>query len=475
MKQEQPMKQQNSTSQGLKITLVVAFGIAVLLTAFLTYNAVRDFVANWNMTSLPGVAIQDPTPTPDASGNVADVTTPLQAVDGPTAVSWDGASRVSMLFMGLDYRDWSVGEGPPRTDSMILFTIDPLSKTAGILSIPRDLWVNIPGGFNYGRINTAYQVGEAYKYQDGGGPGLAMATVEELLGVPIDYYAQIDFSAFVQFVDEIGGVKINVPAKIVIDPEGDNNTYRLKPGVQTLPGNLALAYARARHTDGGDFDRAQRQQQVIMAIRDRVLSAQMMPTLISKAPTLYQELSSGIHTNMNLDQAIKLAWLASQIPEENIKKGIIGPPDQVNFAQSPDGTQQVLKPITEKIRQLRDEVFLSTGPLSPVASNTDLIQLMKLEGARVAILNASVTNGIAARTSDYLKSQGANVTETGNAEQSSAYTQITFYTGKPYSVKWLTELMKIQANHIHFLSDPNSQVDIRLTVGDDWANSNSMP
>ena len=181
-----------------------------------------------------------------------------------------------------------------------------------------------------------------------------------------------------------------------------------------------------------------------MAIRDRVLSAQMMPTLISKAPTLYQQLSSGIHTNLDLDQIIKLAWLASQIPEENIKQGVIGPPDQVNFAQSPDGSQQVLKPITEKIRQLRDEVFLNTGALSPVASNTDLIQLMKLEGAKVSILNGSVTNGIASRTSDYLKSQGVNVAETGNAEAASTNTKITFYTGKPYTVRWLTELMKIR-------------------------------
>jgi LCP family protein required for cell wall assembly len=90
-----------------------------------------------------------------------------------------------------------------------------------------------------------------------------MDTVEELLGVPIDYYAQIDFSAFVRFIDEIGGVKIDVPEKIVVDPLGDNNSKTLKPGRQTLPGDLALAYARARKTEGGDFDRAQRQQQVI--------------------------------------------------------------------------------------------------------------------------------------------------------------------------------------------------------------------
>ena len=88
-----------------------------------------------------------------------------------------------------------------------------------------------------------------------------------------------------------------------------------------MPGDLALAYVRLRKTEGGDFDRAQRQQQVIMGIRTQILNHKLLPTLISKAPVLYNELSTGIRTNLSLDQAIRLAWLASQIPEENIKHG----------------------------------------------------------------------------------------------------------------------------------------------------------
>ena len=87
--------------------------------------------------------------------------------------------------------------------------------TAGMLSIPRDLWVSIPG-FDYGKINTAYQLGEAFKLP-GGGPGLAIDTVERLIGVPVQYYAQIDFSVFVSFIQEIHGIKIDVPYEIYID------------------------------------------------------------------------------------------------------------------------------------------------------------------------------------------------------------------------------------------------------------------
>ena len=450
---------------------MVAFIIAAILTAYLTFAGVRDFVTSWQLTNLPGVSIPASTPVSGAATGLTDPQAPLQPISGPTPAPWDGASRVTVLVMGLDYRDWQAGEGPPRTDTMILLTVDPVNQTAGMLSIPRDLWVNIPGGFDYGKINTAYQLGEAYKFP-GGGPGLAMATVEELLGVPIDFYAQIDFNAFVQFVDEIGGVKIDVPEKITVDPLGDNNTKTLQPGVQTLPGDLALAYARARNTEGGDFDRAQRQQQVILGIRDRIIQFNMLPTLIQKSPALYQELSSGVHTNLSLDQAIKLAWLAQQIPADQIKRAVIGE-EQVSFQTSPDGLD-ILKPLPDKIRLLRDQIFTETGPASPAAASMNIADLVKTEDARVSVLNGTYTAGLATNTQEYLKSQGINVTQAGNAQKATPYTEITFYTGKPYTVKYLVDLMKIDPNRIHHYYDPTSPVDIEITVGDDWAGSNPM-
>jgi hypothetical protein len=301
-----------------------------------------------------------------------------------------------------------------------------------------------------------------------------MSTVEELLGVPIDYYAQIDFEAFIKFIDELGGVKIDVPKKITIDPLGSSNTYRLKAGRQVLDGRLALAYARARHSEGGDFDRAQRQQQVIMAIREKIVDLNMLPTLMSRSGALYNELSSGIHTNLTLDQAIRLAWLGSQIPKENIKQGIIAPPDQVSFASSPDGSQQVLKPITDKIRLLRDEVFTTSGPPSPAATMAPA-DLLKAEGAKVAVLNGTATAGLAARTMEYLQTQGVNVVSADNATQALSFTEITFYTGKPYSVQFLVDLMQIDAARIHAVFDPASPVDIKVTLGQDWITKNIMP
>ncbi|MBN1146342.1 MAG: LCP family protein [Anaerolineales bacterium] len=459
----------------MRIAVLAGFSIAAMLAGYLTYVIVRDFVAGWEMTDLPGITVRDATATPDPSSGVVptpDLSLPPISAANPTPPPWDGADRVSLLIMGLDYRDWAAGEGPPRTDTMIVLTIDPINRTAGMLSVPRDLWVNIPG-FEYGRINTAYQLGEAYQVL-GGGPQLATDTVELLLGVPIDYYAQVDFGAFVRFIDEIGGLEIYIPQKITVDPLGEDNTILLKKGIRKLSGEVALAYARTRKTEGGDFDRSNRQQIVILATRQKLLKADNLPKLIAKSPVLYNELSSGIRTNMSLDQIIRLAWLASQIPLENIKRGIIGT-DHVTFVKSPDGTQDVLKARTEKIRELRDEIFTVDGPTKPLAVSMDLAELIRTEGARLTVLNGSYTAGLAARTTEYLVSQGFNVVETGNSERFTSYTEITFHTGKPYTLKYLVELMQISEFRIRHFFDPASSADIVIILGDDWAANNPMP
>ena len=162
--------------------LLGIFLITLVATVYLTYSVVHDAAASRLGANNPeGLSINE---QPFANNPEININTPLQSDKGPTAIPWDGANRVTILVMGLDYRDWE-GEGPSRTDTMMLLTMDPVSRTAGILSIPRDLWVNIPG-FDYGKINTAYFLGELYNLE-GGGPGLAIKTVEELLGVDINY------------------------------------------------------------------------------------------------------------------------------------------------------------------------------------------------------------------------------------------------------------------------------------------------
>lgn len=450
--------------------LAFTFVIALSITAGLTYLTVRKL--NQDQTKvefpqLPGLysaGIELP------QLNLG--TDQLQDPSGPAPIPWDGSSRVNVLVMGLDYRDWE-DEGPSRTDTLLLFTLDPTTKSAGMLSIPRDLWVYIPG-FDYGKINTAYFLGEVYDLP-GGGPALAIDTVENLLDIEINYYAQIDFAAFEGFIDEIGGVEVNIPYDMSVDPLGPGNTIYLAQGMQTLDGPTALAYARNRDTVGGDFDRAGRQQQLILGIRDRILSLDMLPTLITRAPQLYQSLASGVHANLTLAEIVNLALEAAKIPAENISQRTIGP-DQVTFTYSPDG-MDILLPDLEGVLLLRDDIFFNAAPIAPAATNisSDLIELVQTESATISVLNATTTPGLASATTDYLRTQGLNVTITGNADETAEVTTLIYYTGKPYTVQFLVELLAIDPSNIYSRYDPYSQVDISIIIGADWVYQNPLP
>ena len=470
----------------------IIFWVVTVALAVGGFYVVRGVALCWTATRLPGVApasckvssanaVNVPTfneqGTPVAV-STAESTLPAPTVEAPTTnlpQPWDGASRVNILFLGLDERDWVAGLGAPRSDTMILFTIDPLTKTAGMISIPRDLWVNIPG-FGYSRINTAYSSGEGSKLP-GGGPGLAMKTVENLLGVPIQYYAQVDFKAFEEAIDAMGGLYICIPETLRVSVIGRENKFPVKKGCQTLPGYLVLGYARDRKTKGGDIDRAKRQQLVIMALRDQVFSPANFPHMVSIAPDVYREASVGLNTNLSFDDALKLGRLMTQIPVENIKQGVIdytmGSLDNVILAGE---NASILKPFPDKIRELRDEIFVTGGPLSPLAPQDNLTALMQADGARVRLLNGSYTPNLEVTTGNYLLAQGVPVTEVGAADGAYNNTVIYLYSPKLYMLKYLEAAFGITSSvQLRIQPDPTQSVDVEVRLGNDWANNNPMP
>lgn len=462
----------------LTVILVVVFFVLAISTAAVAFVWAKSIFASWSMTSLlgPGApGASNPSANNPSSNKIPDVpagapTNALQiSADGPAPQAWDGKTRVTLLFMGLDYRSCDKSGNfsecdtstAARTDSMMLVTVDPTSKTAGMLSLPRDLWVQIPG-FDYAKINTAYFLGEAYKVP-GGGPALAMQTVQEFLGVPIQYYAQVDFNAFVKIIDTMGGLDMHIRERIKVGAIGKPSFY-IEPGVQTLNGETVLGYARNRYTEGGDFDRARRQQEVILAIRKQVLQFNMLPTLVTKAPTLYNEVQSGISTNLTLSQAIQLAWLIQQIPEENIRREVIGPPKDIEFGKSSDG-QDIDVPIPDQIRIKRDAVFTTGGPVGPAAVAGDPVELVKQENAKISVKNGSQQDGLATKVTDYLKAKGFNVTDGSNADQAYSQSVIIDHTGKPYAVKALATMLGIENTRVLSRYDPNAPVDVEVILG----------
>jgi LCP family protein required for cell wall assembly len=388
----------------------------------------------------------------------------------PPPPEWDGVTRVTMLVMGLDYRDWVANLGPPRTDTMILLTIDPISNTAGMLSIPRDLWANLPG-FKPQKINAAFRFGEIYKYP-GGGPGLAIKTVEGTIGVPIDYYAVLDFGAFVNFIDLVGGVKLEVKEPIELEVIGKRVDVYLEPGVYAMGGDIALAYARNRSTGGGDFDRAERQQQVIMGIRDRLLDPAIFSILMENAPEIYEQLTAGIKTNLPLEDAIKLAFLAVQIQDADIKGAIL---DESSFiyGRSPDDLS-ILIPLPDKIRAIRDNIFSTGGAYTPLMIAEPVV-LMQLESPTIAIKNGTNSGALADRTAEYLKNQGAQIAYSVPADGYYDLTTIILRKSKPYSLAYLVDWMNINHTKILHEYNSNSAVDIEIILGNDWAQNNPIP
>ncbi len=201
---------------------------------------------------------------------------------------------VNILILGLDAR---MGEGYlTRTDSVMVMGVQPSSLNASLLSVPRDLYVDTPG-YGLQRVNTVNVLGE--QDEPGSGGRLAMAAIAQSFQIPVDYYLRINFDGFIGVIDALGGVEIEVP-NLLIDYEYPTNdsgtmTVQFEPGWQHMDGWHALAYARTRHADD-DYRRAERQQQVVMAMAQAMLKPQNWPRL----PGAVAAFSQSVDTDMTL-------------------------------------------------------------------------------------------------------------------------------------------------------------------------------
>lgn len=467
------------TVRNVIVTLVATMLLAgsFLLTRFfiVTMEAVGG---------LPGIAIAaDTTGSNEGTSSEAAATPDIAAPSIELPPTWDGASRVNILLLGLDteIRDTSdlryqaERQGPARSDTMILLTFDPQTMTAGMLSIPRDLWVKIPG-FDYAKINTAYYNGEAFKLP-GGGPELAMEAVEQVIGVNIDYYAQIEFWAFTQLIDDVGKVTVNVPKKIFIDPVGSGaDDIMLSAGEHRLGGIEALAYVRNRYTKDGDVDRSKRQQQVILAFKDKVTDPANFPTFVARAPQIWEHIQDGVKTNLTFAEIMQMGMMIKDIDLESIEKGVIDYDMVILDNVVVNGeNQSIMKPIPYKIRELRDQIFHLNDAVLPLAQGTSE-ELALQEAPRIGIYNASSVTGLAQLTADYLTSKGFNVVTVEQAATYPGVSVIEVNSGSLYAVKYFQELLNTNSpSQIVSKLDPGAGVDIKLIIADDWAMHNPMP
>jgi LCP family protein required for cell wall assembly len=218
---------------------------------------------------------------------------------------WEGNERVNILLLGGDTRGLERGEAP-RSDSMIVASLDPVTKQAYLFSILRDTYAPIPG-HGKDRINAAL----AY-----GGPSLALETVSNFLNIPIQYYVYVDFEGFIALIDSIGGIEYYVEKDMYYSSKADGPEYdiNLKKGLQTLDGKEALQYVRFRYDALSDYSRTERQRKFLKAVAEEM---QKTSSLL-KLPGTLRDIAPYIETNLSLSEMIKLGTLGFKSKAEGV-------------------------------------------------------------------------------------------------------------------------------------------------------------
>ncbi|MBU1032449.1 MAG: LCP family protein [Patescibacteria group bacterium] len=335
-------------------------------------------------------------------GEQAQANNPISTKDG----------RMNTLVFGVG---GSGHGGPELSDTIILVSTDLNDKRVGMLSIPRDLAFPLGDG-RFQKINAV----NAYAEQDNPGEGamIAAKSIGKLLDVRIDHVIKIDFRGFEKFIDTLGGLDIDVERGFVdasyptIDDEWQ--TVSFKAGEQHMNGYRALIYVRSRHGnngEAGDFARSRRQQKVIAAVVDKLLS---LGTLANpaKIAELWSIVSSHIQTDLTIWDTVKLARLASSFNNQQLSMRVLT--DDVNGELVPanvDGSFMLFpkKPDWSEIRVVAQ---------NPFESKAEIAEMLKpAQEVRVEIKNGTTRNGFATQISAELDRSGYIITEVGNAVQ----------------------------------------------------------
>lgn len=498
--QAKTYKQTNLPPWLVNSLMVAVVGIFLLVGAYTGYlfyyvvkNTVKEIASRTNLpTTVPYIDLALPLAALPLTGDgsvplalpIRGGETGATGVTGVPLPDYEEKERVNILLLGTDKRPSEVFA---RTDTMILVTVDPNSKTAGMLSIPRDLWVSVPGYYE-DRINKAFFLGEQDNYP-GGGPALAMKTIQYNLGVPVHFYVQVDFNGFEQIVDTLGGIDITVP-QTIDDPTYPDNNYGYDPfyieaGQHILNGHDALRYARTRHTPGADFSRARRQQQVLLAIRDKALQLGMVP----KIPELWSTMAGTVETDLQLVDIVELAQLADEIDTANIKSVVIDHNYTLDYIA--DTGAQVLLPLRDKIRVVIDDMFAETKPAEgpsqaeleaaqqaqaeakaqeiaeQVKRQEEIKAFLTQENARLVVQNGTNVPSLATLTADYLRQQGFNILQFGQADTSTyPDTVIVVYDeSKIYTLQVLAALFEVSEENIRRSPNLKSDMDFRVIIG----------
>lgn len=362
------------------------------------------------------------------------------------------ANLINIVLLGTDRRpDW----GDWRTDTIIVVSVNPVAQSVGMLSIPRDLWIEIPE-FGVGRINTVDFIGE-WKDAQGGGPGLLKRTIEHNIGIPIDRYARVDLEGFIKIVDALGGVTVAVSCPVhdaFIDQqltgEDELGVIELDAGVHHLDGLTALRYARSRRSTA-DFDRAERQQDLLRSLAEQNLNWELLP----KLPELWGALNESVETDLTLPELIHLASIGVKVQQNRIKSRVIDWSTTQNWVTASGG--QVLLPNPETLPEAVQEF------LFPPKSDSRL----ESEAARVVIHNSSGVAGLGELAARELARVGVDVSvedRGGRMPQS----LLIINQDKPVTRSVIQRTLDLGPRFVVRSPERRGDADIIVILGGDW-------
>ncbi|MBT5016706.1 LCP family protein [Candidatus Peregrinibacteria bacterium] len=335
-------------------------------------------------------------------------------------IKTDTENHTNILLLGTGTEEH---DGAELTDTIIVVSLDHDQNTASMLSIPRDLYVEIDELYGGNRINSVWELvaetdiyenetpeKEAYKKSY----DVLTRTISEIVDLPIHYYTRIDFDGFTEIVDAIGGVDVYVEEDIY-DPyyPAENGTigyqiFSVSAGNQHLDGDTALKYVRSRKTTS-DFDRSARQQQVLSSIKDKALSLGVLGSP-SKLKNIFTVINDNFDTNLEWDEMVYLAKIADNFDTNSLTTWVLNdnPLTAGGFLYTPDrefyGGAFVLVPFTNDYLDIQQ--FADTVLMNPESHS---------ENMNLQITNGTGANGIATETMYYLGRYGYDIVRFGNA------------------------------------------------------------
>lgn len=407
----------------------------------------------------------------------------------------EDGDRINVLLLGMG---GAGHDGPELTDTIMFGSYQPSTHEVGIISIPRDLNVEIDG-YGWRKINHVNALAE----YDEPGTGVAAAKekIGEILNENVNYGVKVDFSGFTEIIDAIGGVRVYVERNFtdttypLDDGLGSVKTVTFEEGWNDMDGETALIYARSRHGNNGegtDFARAARQQKILAAVKEKALS---LETLLNPARLnrVLGVISDNVETDLSVWEMMKFAKYIPSIDMENITMHVLDTsPDSPLYETSINGSYTIL-PKNEDwsdLHALADNIYDPSALTRTVASSSPLPSSDSMATVTVEVQNGTMTTGLAARTAELLQSSGFAVAAIGNAEDRSHETTIIYDFTNGQKAEELAALKtylnatvvmspsgylstnQVVPNNVRPISDvtPSAEVDFLIIIGENGMN-----